>query len=874
MNAKVHRDDWGVPHLRAGDPLALAYLQGVNAATDRGWQIELERRRYLGTSAAFLGREALGWDTFARQARLDDTAQRCYQNLDEDTREWISAYVDGVNHALPSAAVRAPEFASTGLEPSKWEPWAPLGIWMSVHILFAGFPTLLWREQVVSHLGEAAVTLFNSEGPTTAGSNGWLIPGDLTATGLPIVAGDPHRYIESPNVYQQIRLSCPEYDVVGLAVPGIPGIAHFGHNGEVAWGITNAMATYQDLYYEQVRRGDSQVEALGPSGWQTASVHTETIEVAGSDPVRIEVIETERGPIIVGGPDEDRAISLRYPPRVTGRLGFETIPALLKATTVADVDQAWDTWVEPVNVVMAADTSGGLLHRTAGLVPERDPGNLLRVVPAWEVKREWQGWHELPRATVDGVAVMANSRELAEPLGEEFAAPHRYRRIKDLLTSRSGWAVEEMPSIHTDTYLGSAGLLLDLLAGLTDLTPAATELREQLRAWDRRMDASSNIASTFAAVRKSLIRRIAEHPTLTPLDQESGCPEVFQPWMDTLTHVSFALENLLTTDLLPSIDFGTLAREALEEVAGRLKPRGPWGDTHQLSPLHALRGPLFAPDEEPIDLALSGDHHCVMSTSPMPGLTDVCIRASAARFAWDLAKRENSSWIVPLGASGVLGDAHHHDQLPLWLRGELAPIVTDWDKLTPEADTFDQDIAGLGRVRIVPSQPAEDIDLIYDWVSAERARFWGMGGKSRAEVLAIYEFLDSLPTHHVYLVHVDDVPVALFQTYDPGADPVGEAYDVRPGDIGVHLLIAPGEPRPGFTGHLFIALGTFLIDQMGHPRVVVEPDARNTKAVTRFQRGGFVMGTEVTITQHDGTTKPARLGYLTRETFRSASSRR
>jgi penicillin amidase len=107
------------------------------------------------------------------------------------------------------------------------------------------------------------------------------------------------------------------------------------------------------------------------------------VEVKGAEPVRIEVLETERGPVIIGGADSPglavgarfghavQAISLRYPPRVTGQIGFDTLPKLLKATTVSGVDGAFDSWVEPVNVVMAADTSGGLLHRTAGWVPRR-----------------------------------------------------------------------------------------------------------------------------------------------------------------------------------------------------------------------------------------------------------------------------------------------------------------------------------------------------------------------------------------------------------------------------------------------------------------------------------------------------------------------
>ncbi|WP_112247994.1 penicillin acylase family protein [Kribbella monticola] len=683
MSAETFRDAWGVPHLRAGDPVELAQLQGRNAATDRAWQIELQRRRFLGTSAAFLGAEAVGWDTFARQARLADTAERCYRNLDDETRGWLTAYVTGVNEGLPTGAARAPEFAETGLTLQEWEPWAPLGVWLAIHVMFAGFPNKLWREHVVHHLGEAAIDLFDSEGPSTAGSNGWLIAGDRTATGAPLIAGDPHRYIESPGVYQQVRLACPQYDVIGLAVPGIPGIAHFGHTGKVAWAITNAMADYQDLFAEQLRRTTDGVEALGPDGWRSAAVHTEVFEVAGAAPVEVEVIETDRGPVIIGGPDE-RAISLRYPPRVTGRLGFEVLPKLLAATTVAGIDAADADWVEPVNVILAADTEGGLLHRTAGLVPTRHPANSRRVVPGWEAEYAWQGWYDpMPAATIDEYAVMANGRELAEPLGTEFAAPHRSNRIRELVSSRDDWTAAEMPDIHRDTLLGSAALMLGLLVGLEDLSAEATSVRAELTAWDQRMDASSTTASTYAAFRKALVHRLADHPTLAVLEDDLDCPELFVPWMDLLAHVGFALENLITTDLLPDVNVRWLAREALEEVA-HSKPRKPWGETHQLSPLHALRGPLFTAAEEPIDLALSGDHHCVLSTSSLPGLTDVCIRASAARYAWDLADRSNSAWSVPLGASGVLGDPHHHDQLPFWLQGTLIPITTDWDELTPE----------------------------------------------------------------------------------------------------------------------------------------------------------------------------------------------
>jgi penicillin amidase len=741
------------------------------------------------------------------------------------------------------------------LTPEEWEPWAPLGIWLAVHVLFAGFPSKLWRTHVAQRLGDEALHLFTSEGPHTSGSNGWLIPGSHTTSGHAIVAGDPHRYIESPGIYQQIGLRCPEYDVLGLAVPGVPGVAHFGHTGTVAWAITNAMADYQDLYAEQLRRTGSGIEALGPDGWKPVHVHTEVVEVAESDPIEIEVIETERGPIVMDG------ISLRYPPRVTSRLGFEVLPKLLAATTVGDVDAAVEDWVEPVNVVLAADTAGGTLHRTAGLVPRRHDDNRLRVVPAWETEHAWDGWHDsMPRAEVDGPAVMANARELAAPLGVEFAAPHRSRRIRELVNARSNWSVDEMPSIHTDTFAGSAAAVLGLLTDLEGLSPQAVALRTDLLNWDLRMDAASTTASSYSAVRKALIARLTDH--LAALEV-TDCPELFAPWMELLTHVSYGLENLIATDLVPDLNVTWLAREALEEVAAQ-KPRPPWGETHQLSPLHALRGPVFAPGEEPFDLGLSGDLHCVLATASQPGLTDVSIRGSAARYAWDLADRAASGWIVPLGASGVLGDPHHHDQLPLWLHGELAPVSSATSR---ETSSFGTSVDGLGTVRFEEAELERDLDLIHAWVTGERATFWGMGERSRADIAGIYEFLDSVPTHHVHVVSLDDVPVALLQTYDPRCDPAGTAYDVRAGDLGVHLLIAPGDPQPGFTGRLVTAIGRFVFEELGHPRIVVEPDVRNNHAIDRFRRTGFTLGPEAKLTLPDGTTKTAQFAFLSREQF-------
>ncbi|MGW0895451.1 penicillin acylase family protein [Streptomyces goshikiensis] len=680
---EVYRDAWGIPHLRASDALGLSYAQGRTTALDRAWQLEVERHRAQGSSAAFLGAESVAWDRFARQSRLADTAATCYEALDPETAAWVRAYVDGVNDGLAEGAARDERFARTGHTPAPWEPWVPLAIWIATHILFAGFATKLWRERVARALGDDAVTLFATDGPGTVGSNGWLVPGDRTATGAAIIAGDPHRFIEDPGVYQQIRLACPEFDVLGIAVPGIPGLGHFGHTGSAAWAITNAMSDYQDLYAEQLRptADGAGIEALGPDGvWEPVHRHTETISVRGADPVEIEVLETARGPVIIrddldGG---GQTLALRCPPRVRRDLGFSTLPALLRARTVADIDRALDGWAEPVNVVHAADSEGGLLHRVAGAVPLRDPAGRLRPVPAWEPRYAWQGWARTPAEPVQGFAVMANARGIASPLGVEFAPPHRANRIRELLSGSADWTPKAMADVHQDTYLGSAGPLLALLPGLDGLSPEAAALRERLLAWDRHMAAGSTDATVFSAFRTATVRHFAADPVFAGLTDAPSGPEVFHPWLYLVPKIGYALEGLLTTSLLPGLDRAAHVRAALEETAAAARPDTPWSQVHRLTPWSAL------PDPDAEWPGLGGDHDCVNATSTVPGFTDLTARASAARYVWDLARREDSLWAVPLGADGVTGSPHHRDQLPLWARCELIPVVTDWDRLTKE----------------------------------------------------------------------------------------------------------------------------------------------------------------------------------------------
>ncbi|MBF5029817.1 penicillin acylase family protein [Micromonospora sp. ANENR4] len=664
----VDRDQWGVPQLWAGDVDALARLQGRVAALDRAWQLSVERWRAEGRLAAHVGPAELAWDRFARRVRLDDTARRCYERLDPDTRRWVGAYVDGVNSGLAEGAAAAPEFAATGAAPEPWRPWSPLGVFLVQHVLFSTFPNKLWHAHVARTLGPEATGLFAVEGPASSGSNAWALPADPATGRGPLIAGDPHRLLELPGVYQQVRLACPEFDVVGLAFPGVPGLPHFGHTGHVAWAVTNAMADYQDLYRERLRRDGDRVLARDADGWTPVARHVEEIEVRGGDPETVEVIETPRGPVI----DHDRvtgeAIALRAPSRVEARLGFEALLPLLRARRAADVADALRHWVEPVNSVLTADTKGGVRRLVAGLVPVRDERCRREPVPAWEPAYRWRGdYLPLVDEPVDGAAVCANDRrDDVAAHGVDFAPPHRARRIRALLAEGA-----EASTVHTDDRL-PAGPLYRLLDRLDPgrLDEPARALLLRLRGWDRAMAAGSAEAGAYAAWRAALARRLRVHPRLRALDEPCGFDELFAPWTDPAARIGLALDHLAA-----ALDLAEPAAEALAEVAAG-PPPGEWGGRHLLHPVHLGVAPAVTDAVTAMRrrVALAGDTDCVLATSSVPGVSDACWRGPVARYVWDLTDRAASRWIVPFGASGRPGDAHFADQLTHWAAGTLIPV--------------------------------------------------------------------------------------------------------------------------------------------------------------------------------------------------------
>ncbi len=873
----LERDDWGVPVVRGPDVESLAYLQGEATAYDRAWQLELERRRGEGRVAELLGIDHAGWDLMSRRLGIAETAQRAYENLDAETSAWCAAYVEGVRAGLAEGAARDPALSEHDIDPAAWKPWTPLAIFRVAHVLFGAFPQKLWKDRVAQTLGEDGLDVLGIEGGAQSGSNAWVLTGSRTASGSPMIAGDPHRLIEAPGVYQQIRLVAPGIDVVGLTFPGIPGVQHFAHCGTVAWAVTNAMADAEDLVREELRAGPSGgTQARGPSGWEPVQSRVVNIACADRDPISAVAYRTQRGPVLVGGTtpldgydDATTALALRTPSEELGDLGFAALLPLLRSRTVSDVESALASWVEPVNSVLIADREGSARRLIAGRVPLRD-ALTRRSVSGADPEATWKGFATLPANDVDDVAVAANDRRTGDgaELGHDFAPPYRAQRITELLMDRVDLEVEDQTEIHRDVQSYSALILVRLLA---DGRPNETEDEEQARlsllSFNGHMQADSMSAGRFAAWRSALVERLCHDPVLAPLAAAPprwDVDQLFWPWMDLRSRLGAALPSLVARGAEIGIDMHAHALDAVSDLLASSEPARPWGGAHHLAPLHVQpHSPPFAAAPWS-NRGLGGDLDCVSACASTPGVSDQCVQGPVARYVWDLDKRSRGGWIVPLGAIGPIEDERASNQLEKWIDGQLIPLPEDSNLSRenvgdiPAHRRGEHTVEGIGSIRLDALDPTRDAGLIAAWSAAERSHFWGMGELSKHEIRDLYQFLDGLATHHAYLVRHAGDPIALLQTYDPSADPLGEVYPVQEGDLGFHLMLAPsGLPKRGFTArlarHLLKLIG-------GDPRVrrlVAEPAAGNHLALRRLESLGFTIGAKLQL-----SGKTARLCTL------------
>ena len=707
---EIIRDNLGIPHVRAKTVHDAFFGQGFAHAHDRWWQMCFDRRRAEGRLAEWLGPARVRMDAFARRSGLAASARADYDALDADARAMCDAYTAGVNAYLATDPAPPREFELLGVTAEDWRPWDCGSVFKVRHILMGSYDRKLWRAQLIAELGiDAALEIGTADDRTdllitggeatwhfdadefrpgalaTAGradgSNNWAVHGSRTASGLPLVAGDPQRALEAPNVFYQNHIACGDFDAIGFSMAGVPGIFHFGHNATVAWCVTHAMADQQDLYTEVFDNG--RYEFRGE--WLDADARTETIGVRDGDDVRIDVVVTRHGPVMFGDPNSGSAIAMRWTATDRPDTTLNCLVPMLRAKTVEEMDEAMRGWVDPCNNFVMADRNGTIAYLHRGRVPIRPRANGLTPVPGWTGDHEWQGsipFEDLPRLRNpdDGVIVTANNRIAGDDypyyLGVDYAARYRAQRVADRLAELDKATAEDMSAVHGDRLSIPSELFAKAVAEVTD--------------WDGLMEPDSAGAAVYAATREHLAEILSEREPLKSLtavafpDDPLPTPVIYR--------ARVAIPRLIEQDLLAPGEWDELIDQALRRALVSLeKAQGPdrttwtWGAIHTTRTRHPVSSviPDAARELDPPSVSSGGDGEVPNCTGWESGLG--IQHSSTARYVFDLGDWDNSGWVVPLGASGNPRSPHYADQAQTWARVELFPMTYDWDKIPVES---------------------------------------------------------------------------------------------------------------------------------------------------------------------------------------------
>jgi penicillin amidase len=773
----VFRDQNGIPHIYASTEHDLFFAQGYIHAQDRFWQMDFQRHVGSGRLSEMLGSATIDTDLFLRTVGWERVARAELELLDEDTLAMLQAYADGVNAYIAerdgtelSLEYLFLGLLNSGYKPANWEPlnsltWAKAMAWdlrdnmdneIERAILLASLPAERVEElfpaypddqpiilpeyefagsasqsssasmpidfaQLFSGLSDkvtAADELLGGDPNAGLGSNSWVVSGDLSASGAPLLANDPHLSAGMPSIWYQIGLHCMpkgphcSYETVGVSFVGVPGIV-IGHNDRIAWGLTNVGADVMDLYIIKLNPDDpNQYELNGE--WVDMQIIEEDVIVAGDENVNLPVRITQFGPIIsdaygdladfdqTSGLDlpANYAIALRWTALDPG-LTLQSIFKINRAQNFDEFREAARDFVAPSQNLLYADVDGNIGYQMPGHIPLRNQTDGKYPTPGWTDEYAWQGFipfEELPYGLnpSSGYIVAANNAIVDSnypyQIVDFWDYGFRAQRIEDLIREAgSGIDIPDYQHIQADAVNLGALQIIPALSSLEFEDAATAELRDRLLTWDGNQSVDSSGAAVFNMFWMQLLKATFN----------DELPEVYWPsgnslWYvvmgDLLADADNAWWDDVNTESIESSDIilRSAFEAAIEELRSQLgadSSKWAWGDLHAKTFIHQtmdnfpIIGSLFNRGPFPV----SGGSSIVNATNwdAATGTFDVGSLPSK-RSIMDLSNWENSLQINTTGQSGHAYHEHYIDLAPTWAAVQYEPM--HWDRDAIEAD--------------------------------------------------------------------------------------------------------------------------------------------------------------------------------------------
>lgn len=776
---EVFRDARGVPHIYASNQHDLFVAQGYIHAQDRFWQMDYWRHIGSGQLAEMFGEAQVNTDKFLRTLGWARVAQQELAKSDPNTITIMQAYADGVNAYLGDRHGSAPSLEHTVLkllnpkyQPKPWQPlhtltWIKVMAWdlsasldteikhaillktltpVQVNELFPPYPknrpvivpklnttissnstSLVSRtlapviSPALQAIARQVATLDGALGPTGdgIGSNSWVLSGQRTSTGKPILANDPHLGAQMPSIWYEVGLHCTSkgldcpYKVNGFSFAGMPGVI-IGHNDRIAWGFTNVESDVTDLYIEKINpHNPNQYEVKGK--WVDMKVLKEDIQIAGDDSVSLTVRYTRHGPIIsdtyeglnnlsekAGIPlPQNYALALRWPVLETSN----TLRAILKMNRAQNWEEfraaARDFDVPTQNLIYADANNIG--YQMAGRIPIRASSNGRYPVPGWTDKYKWKGYiphKQLPFAfnPPQGYIVTANNPAVGPDypysISTEWDYGYRAKRIVEKIEGQTApISLAYVQQMQGDNKNLNAATLVPILLQIPLKDAHLDRVRSILQTWDFQQHMDLAAPALFETFWKHLLADTF-HDEL-PKDY---WPNGGSRWFEVSSHLvqqfnSSWWDNKTTsaTENRNQIFRQAFAKavDELERTLGNDPAGWRWGDLHTttfrnatlgqsgIAPVEALfnRGPFSTSGGSSIVNATSWDAAESFEVTGLPSM----------RAIMDLSNLQNSLSIHATGQSGHAFHPHYDDMVEPWLKIQYHAML--WERSAVEANT-------------------------------------------------------------------------------------------------------------------------------------------------------------------------------------------
>jgi len=705
-----------------------------------------------GRFAEYLGSAFLDLDKHQRTLGIWRTAEKIEAEAPEALLSALQRYSDGINTYIEGNGNRMPvELTLLGLEPPEWTPTHSIAI----SRLMAWDQNIHWQSELIlakiaSEIGPSRLQQlypmdrpgfisFNEKDGSTlqdlttnflgqefsvrkllqkqggaVGSNAWALSGSRTASGRPLLAGDPHMGLSIPGFWYELHAYTPEFSITGATIPGAPFVV-LGQNEHIAWSITNMMADDTDFFLVSLNpENREQYVANREDGnpiYEDFSWQQEIIKIDGEDDYYFRIPHTRHGPVVNDvHPD---AIHLDAMPVAMQWAGHElsqelwTFYQLNRAQGLEEFTSALSHFGSPAMNFIYADRNDNIALIGAGKLPLRNrTESIFR--HSWNPEHDWQQWipfEELPGEVNPsrGYVAHANNRVAGDNypyyIGRFWAPDSRISRISFLLDENPSANVQVMQQIQNDIYSEHAEEITEILLPLIRSAQQGGEFDRALsylENWDYTYSSNSTAATLFDLLFLNLSELILKRDI--PDHLYSGLTRLEYIPVNMVRHILSDGSSFFNIVEEENIAFrNETVRTAMQQTVGQLTEEfgdepfeWRWESLHTLTLRPPLLGEISSHPDSPATLRLIVQN--LLSKGPVPvpghGMTinkgeydwndpfAVTLGPSIRRIV-DFSTPSRAYSVLPTGQSGHPLSSNYGDQTEMWVDGRYRFIYSD-----------------------------------------------------------------------------------------------------------------------------------------------------------------------------------------------------